>query len=279
MAITVEVTPEYLLLRTDLPEFNEAEATRFAMAIKEQQPEVRPPMVIFDLAKSTHVTIGALRLLTRGIGQMSESASRIAMIAQKEVIKFVADNGLDRLFPCHATLKEVIAPSAPAASSPREKTLEFLNTTLEAIRYVLEVSTQIPVKPGRGFLRGSAPDPKVDIAASVGIISTAFHGALILAFPARTYLKIMSAFLGVEYLQMAPEIRDGAAELLNIVLGQAKTSLNEKGYDIRRAVPIVSYGENLKIASASSVPSMIVPFSSDAGEFYVELMTNPFVRA
>jgi chemotaxis protein CheX len=271
MTVKLQVEKSYISLTTDQEIFDEKEATAAVGQVKECQ-EHRERLIL-DLGKCKEVTLGALRALTRALSTVAQYETKVCIIANRESRKLIKEQGLERLFSMHASLDEIVSPNDPAGA--RQRALEFLNTTLEAVTYTLQVSTNTKATAGKTFLRGQAEVPGADIAATVGLISAPFTGALILAFPTATYLGIMSRLLGQEYKEMTPDIRDGAAELLNIILGQVKISLNEKGFAIKQAIPTVVLGEKLNVLPSSSRPSVIVPYTSDVGSFYIELTTNP----
>jgi len=163
-----------------------------------------------------------------------------------------------------------------SSGEARQRVLEFLNVTIEAVAYTLQISTNTKTTAGKSYIRGKDGEkPQVDVAATVGLITAPFAGALIIAFPMKTYLGLMSRMLGNEYKEIVPEINDGAAELLNIIFGQVKISLNQKGFEIKQAIPTVVQGKNIQVLQSSVEPAVIVPYTSEAGDFYIELTTNP----
>lgn len=274
MAVSVHLTPGYLMLRTDQLVVTEQEAGNCISAIREQNEH--RPLVILDFTAVGEITPAGLRMLTRTVAALSQhDDSKIAMVAKGEMIALIREQGLDRLFSCYSSLSEVIG--SPQQGN-RQATLEFLNTTLEAVSYTLKITTSTEVTAGKPYPRGQGPSVKSEIAAVIGIVSGPFNGSLILGFGKKTYLSLMSRMLGGEYSEITPDIRDGVAELLNIILGQAKTSLNDKGFAIKQAIPTVVHGSDVQILPSSSRPSIIVPYTSEVGDFYVELTTNPEPR-
>jgi chemotaxis protein CheX len=273
MAVHIQVEPNYVVVHSNAASLTEQEAQNCVNAVKTQLD--RRPLVVFDFTAVQKTTEPALRTLTRAVSEVTQAEAKVAMVVQKPIAQFITSIGLDRLFPCFASIDEAVNFSG--ATVAKEHTLEFLNTTLEAVAYTLKVATSTEVSPGKSHVRSedSPTAPAVDIGASVGIVSAPFNGTLILAFPLKTYLALMSRLLGKEYAEIDASIRDGAAELLNIILGQARATLNEKGYAIKQAIPTVVYGSNLQIFNFSNTPSVIVPYKSDAGDFYIELTTRP----
>ncbi len=273
MAIKIDTDANQIIVRTDQAAFVENEAKAAVEALKLLK-EARP-LVVFDFSNVREMALAALRALTRSVGATGSSPqdTKFAVVASKEICKTIREQGLDRLFACYGQLNEIVKPASGGVS--KQKTLEFLNTTLEAVAHTLQVSTNTKCATGKSFVRDKDSHPVADIAATVGLVSAPFNGSLILGFPKRTYLGIMSRLLMQEYSEITPEIRDGAAELLNIILGQVKISLDEEGFAIKQAIPTVVQGDQLQILPSSNRPSVIVPYTTDVGEFYIELTTNP----
>ncbi len=269
MPVQVQLDKSYVMVTSSAESFGDPEAKE-ALEKLHALPESRQ-VVVFELAEAKVVSLNALRVLGKELAS-GPKALKIAMIVQKTAAKFISDQGMDRMFPCFGNLREVL--QAYQIAPGKEQTLEFLNTTLEAVVYTLQVSTNTKCAPGKTFLRGQQELPPVDIAATVGLVSLPFNGSLILAFPLKTYLGLMSKMLYQEYTEMVPEIRDGAAELLNIILGQVKISLNEKGYAIKQAIPTVVQGRDVQVTPSGGKPSVVVPYDGDAGKFYIELTTD-----
>ncbi|MEK6578346.1 MAG: chemotaxis protein CheX [Bdellovibrionota bacterium] len=270
MAVTVHIEQYCIVINSNQTQLTEQEAMSCVNMIKAQVE--RRPLVIFNFSQVEKTTEIALRTLTRAVSEVTQNEAKVAVVVQQAMKIFISSAGLDRLFPCFNTLDEAIQFSRGLAAG--ENSQEFLNTTLEAVSYTLKVATNTDVKNEKPYIRSDEAGPSVDIGATVGIVSTPFNGTLILAFPIKTYLGLMSRLLGKECTEIDATIRDGAAELLNIILGQARTTLNDKGYAIKQAIPTVVYGTNLQIFNFSSTPSVIIPHSSDVGSFYVELTTR-----
>lgn len=143
----------------------------------------------------------------------------------------------------------------------------FVGGTIET----LKIQCQTNATPGRPYAAGTAVTPAVDIAAIIGLTSKTFNGSIAVCFPKKTFLKLMNSMLGMDAEEISEDFEDGAGELLNIIFGFAKRHLNDHGYEIQKAIPTVVRGQNLKIWHKRDVPSGIIPFTSAAGEFYIEV--------
>ncbi len=65
------------------------------------------------------------------------------------------------------------------------------------------------------------------------------------------------------------ELTDGIGELANIVAGNAKQYL--EGFELSISLPDVVIGKNSAPAPGIGAPTLVVPFSSDLGDFSLEV--------
>jgi chemotaxis protein CheX len=138
----------------------------------------------------------------------------------------------------------------------------------------LEVQCTLNAKALASFPKGERSQPDFSIAAMIGLTSTAFNGIITLCFPEPVFLGVMSRMLNEECKKITDELEDGAAELLNIIFGQAKTILNDQGYTVQKAIPSVMRGEKLRTARTASGEVNVFPFQTEVGEFHVEICSE-----
>ncbi len=149
--------------------------------------------------------------------------------------------------------------------------INFVNPFLGATLNVLKVQASIEAQPGKITLKQSGEPLKGDVSGVIGIVSDTFKGNVVISFPESTFLKVMSNMLGEEYTEISQDIVDGAGEITNMIFGQAKVVLNERGYGVQIALPQVITGKNHMLSNQSKGPTVIIPFNSTAGDFFVEI--------
>lgn len=149
--------------------------------------------------------------------------------------------------------------------------VNFINPFLTATLNVLKIQCSTEAKPEKPYTKAPADKFTGDISGVIGLVSEAFSGSVVISFPEVTFLKIISRMLGENYTKMSKEIEDGAGELTNIIFGQAKIALNEKGYGIKTAIPSVISGKDHSVQQMSKSPRMVIPFKTDVGDFFVEI--------
>lgn len=179
------------------------------------------------------------------------------------------EQGLEDTFKTALDIQDAIG----SAQGKQKHTLdtEFINPFLTATMHVLKVQASQEVSAGKIYIKKPNDKTSGDISGIIGIVSDAFNGSVVISFPEATFLKIMSSMLGEEYTSLSQDIIDGAGELTNMIFGQAKIVLNEKGYGIKTAIPSVITGKDHSTNSLTHGPIVVVPFSGACGPFMVEI--------
>jgi chemotaxis protein CheX len=153
------------------------------------------------------------------------------------------------------------------------KSMEFIKPFIAAVHLALSTQANTPVKTGKPFMKKEETKTQLGVVAVINLISDQFIGSISILFSTAVFLKIYENMLGEKITQITKESEDAAAELLNIIFGLAKMKLNnEKGYTIQKAIPTVLTGENLHVATSSAGPTIVLPFETSEGEFYVEVL-------
>lgn len=150
--------------------------------------------------------------------------------------------------------------------------INFVNPFLAATLHVLKVQANIEATPGKVFLKkDSSTHLSGDVSGVIGIVSDTFNGSVVISFPEGTFLNVMSSMLGEECKELSKDILDGAGEITNMIFGQAKITLNDRGYGIKIALPTVVSGKGHSLSGMTKGPTVIIPFTSPAGNFFVEI--------
>jgi chemotaxis protein CheX len=188
---------------------------------------------------------------------------------QPKLLALFKQEGIDSTFHLSPSLKEALIDIGAAS----KKTLDtaFINPFLEATLNVLKVQANIEARPGKICLKKNDKDFRSDISGIIGIVSDTFNGSVIIGFPKETFLKVISSMLGEDFSEINKDILDGAGEITNMIFGQAKVALNEKGHGIKTALPSVVHGQNHSLSTELKGAIVVIPFESTAGNFYVEI--------
>lgn len=183
---------------------------------------------------------------------------------------------VDEVFSTLST-RRAASPKASATAtkqaSAEDLALEklMIATFQEAAAHTLEVQCSTVFKPGEPFVKNQQNKIIHDIAASMGLMSKGVSGSVALGFKESTFLKIMSKMLGEQYTAISSEVEDGCGELLNIIFGQAKKALAEKGHQFGKTLPTIFIGQSLHVRQLTPNPAFILPFESELGQMVIEL--------
>lgn len=191
------------------------------------------------------------------------------ILVNSDIKKDFKEKGIDSTFKISNNLREALTDCGLVTKKMLDT--EFINPFLSATLHVLKVQANVNAENGKIFVK--KPDDKFvgDISGVIGIVSESFNGSVIISFPAQTFLNVMSGMLGEQYTEINKEILDGAGEITNMIFGQAKIVLNEKGYGIKTALPSVVTGKGHSLSTMTKGAIVVVPFKSTAGDFFVEI--------
>jgi CheY-specific phosphatase CheX len=185
------------------------------------------------------------------------------------LLTFFKKESLDTTFKIAQDLKDAL--SEIGVVPKRSISTDFIDSFLQSTIKVLKIQADIDVSHG-GFEVTKTQDNGIcDISGVIGIICNNFNGSVIISFPEKTFLNVLSKMLGDEIVELSSENMDGAAELANMIFGQAKLTLNEKGFGLKMALPSVILGKPDSFLSLHSGTAILIPFYSNEGHFYMRI--------
>lgn len=118
---------------------------------------------------------------------------------------------------------------------------------------------------------GPASNPS--LSATIGI-SGDLSGSMSLHVHPDVAGNIMEAWLGERLAPETAECRDGIGEIVNIVLGDAKTTMSSGNINFTFSIPHVIFGSEYQINYPSDVSVQNIGFQSPAGTFEVEIVSR-----
>jgi chemotaxis protein CheX len=110
-----------------------------------------------------------------------------------------------------------------------------------------------------------------DISAVLGLLGRS-EGSLVLSFPEPTAEAIVKRILSQAEEELSPGIvRDCIGEISNVIAGQARGQLVGTPYEFALSTPTVISGTNHEIRHKPGAPCLVVAFSSELGDFALQL--------
>lgn len=147
--------------------------------------------------------------------------------------------------------------------------VKLINPFLEAAVNVLKTMAMMDAKPKPPYLKKERTAIG-DVTGIIGITGEA-EGSLSISFHKDCIFGIVANLFGAAPSELNDEVRDAVGELTNMICGDARRRLEAQGISLQAGTPTVVSGENHVIAHIVKGPVIAVPFSTDKGEFVVEI--------
>ncbi len=273
--VTWSVIPgeDYKILKLN-GRFDEPSSRRFEKEYLETLKPQADSNWVINCQSLSEMTTSLTRSLLQFHRDVKNQNKKLRLILVCDDVKtFLISGGLSDALSMSPSLREALVEFGLATKKAID--VNFINPFLSGTMSALKIQANIDAVPGKIFRQDEENHTFFgDISGVIGLVSEAFSGSVVISFPEQTFLKIMSTMLGEEFTTITKDIGDGAGELTNIIFGQAKVILNEKGYALKTAIPSVIMGKDHKITALSSGARVVVPFTSDAGDFYVEICVS-----
>ena len=149
--------------------------------------------------------------------------------------------------------------------------VQLIDQFTQSVIKVIGSMCQTQVESLPPFLKGTQPQAEFSVAAVIGLTSKVVKGSVGAYFTTPVFLELLSKMLGEKVEQLAPELEDASAELVNIIFGDAKVTLNQAGHGIEMAVPTVIRAKRVLAAGSVQNEVMVIPFRAAQGDFYLEI--------
>ncbi|MBL7717081.1 MAG: chemotaxis protein CheX [Bdellovibrionales bacterium] len=156
---------------------------------------------------------------------------------------------------------------------------KFITPFVTGLSVTLKDFCELETKMEKFGPVGTTGAPKIAIAGVIGVTGKKFSGAFTLGFPRETFVRVMNKILKSNHIDITSEIEDGAGELSNVVFGLAKHMLNEKGYEVKLALPTVLRSDDLSAMSQGLGAATEVLLSTQLGPIVIELAGNVIAPA
>lgn len=239
----------------------------------------RVETVVLDFHKKYSIDFKAIRALgPMGIELRKQNRPLYFMGASKNIKNFMRDMGLSSLIKYSDNLEDITSDCiSNEVEASKKLNVDFVNPFISGAIETLKVQCFMDCHPLKTILKENLVDPQsCDIAGVIGITSREFTGSIAICFPKKVFLGAMSQMLGESYTEISKDLEDGAGELLNIIFGYAKKILNERSFAIEKAIPTVVRGTSLEIKHLSNSKTLVVPFETTFGLFYIEIGIEAF---
>jgi chemotaxis protein CheX len=145
--------------------------------------------------------------------------------------------------------------------------VKYINPFMSSIRNVFQTMLSLDVTFGKPGIK-TDPHASHDVSGVIGL-SGDVDGVVVVSFPRLAAVRIASTFAGVNLSEVDDDFPDAIGELANMISGNAKKDLD--GLKVFISPPSVVVGASHQIKSTKIIPRLVIPCSTLAGSFVVEV--------
>ncbi len=152
---------------------------------------------------------------------------------------------------------------------------QIFDKVAESTIKTLQVMCKTEATQEDAYEKGVEPALPFDIAGLIGITSATARGSVGIYFQKEIYLELLTQMLGESVTKIDKTNEDAAAELMNIIFGDAKLALNQQGHNIQMAIPNVLRGGKMISPESKLQKMVVIPIKTKMGRFFLEFALNP----
>jgi len=145
----------------------------------------------------------------------------------------------------------------------------LINPFIDATLNVLGTMASTRARAGKPYIKKDKV-ARGDVTGVIGLTGEA-RGTISVSFSEKSILAIVSNMFKEEMKELNEEINDAVGELSNMISGQARKRLEELGKTLHGAIPSVIMGKNHTLTHMTTSPVIAIPFSTDNGDFTIEV--------
>lgn len=146
---------------------------------------------------------------------------------------------------------------------------EHVNALIDATIDVIATMASLKVIPAKAYLK-KEDLATGDVSSIVGLTGMP-TGSFSISFDKESILKIASRLFNEEITELDSDVAEAAGELANMISGQARKTIEEKGDLCDGAIPTVVAGEGHNLMHMTDGPKIAVPFTLDRAKITLEV--------
>jgi len=140
----------------------------------------------------------------------------------------------------------------------------------EATENVFETMLAQPVTVGPDYVDSGTSNSSNGVVSFIGLAGT-WVGTGSISCSSACACQLASALLMGEYSAVDDDVLDAVAEVTNMILGNVKTSLEERLGPMGLSIPTVIYGRNFCSKTLGKKEWIVVPFDANGERLEVQL--------
>jgi len=145
----------------------------------------------------------------------------------------------------------------------------YINPFIVGALEVLKKMARVEAVAGKPFV-SKTDVAHGDVSGIIGITGDAV-GSLAISFTNGCICAVVGRMLGEVYTEPTRDVLDAVGEITNMISGVARTRMEKEGLNVYAAIPSVVFGSNHTINHILKSPSIVVPFSTVGGTFFIDV--------
>ncbi len=147
--------------------------------------------------------------------------------------------------------------------------VKYINPFLQGTMEVLMKMSSLSAVAGKPYIKEGDIAPG-DISGIIGITGEAV-GSLAISFKESCICSIVTGMLNELHMEINKDVIDAVGEITNMISGAARSRLERQGMILYAAIPTVVFGKDHTLRHILKHPSIVIPFKTDGGVFYVDV--------
>ncbi len=148
--------------------------------------------------------------------------------------------------------------------------VDYINPFIEATIHTFQTMCQIVPTREKIYIKKGDSEEVYGISGIIGLKGE-MSGTVVLNFPEQIAIRVVSKIAGEEQKNITSSVVDGVGEILNIIAGDAKNRLVQKGYKFEIGLPKIVTGRSYVNAQKKSDHCIVITFNSPFGKFSLEV--------
>ena len=141
---------------------------------------------------------------------------------------------------------------------------------LKSVNNVLGMMAQIPVVPQAAEIKTNTMS-RGDVTGLIKIKGQNIQGTASISFSKDLILELTKRMLRTEITEIDETAQDLAKEMANMLIGGAKSEMDDKGYYADMSIPYLSIGPEHEVIHGLGNPIMLIPMTTEYGNLWIEL--------
>ena len=250
---------------------NEESASALGRAIEEIQKIKLQPVVVDCQGQNdlNHFWARVLVSLSRALARSQQKL--VGVNCNERMKRHLMTEGLNSALPTADTLDaamEKLGFTKPGKALDVTLINPFIGAATNAIAAQMSTPSTTgaatPLKPNAA-LAG-------DVSGLITLDCGSMRAVVIITFPKETIFKLVGKVIGSPPSEVNSMVKGSVGEITNVAFTRGKKTLNEMGFGIKSAVPMVVDCRELPPEYWQYTgPGVVIPFTTDCGSYYAEI--------